>query len=237
MFPGGVRALFVLLLSVGVCASLPRSARAWTELLSMDVLPEQAGWTLIDDGNPFSSSVVSGGILALNALQYREYRAPASWLATANAAAGYVIEFRMRIDTGSSCWPDREIGIWYYDNTNITILGIDPDRIYVHYPTDGQPWAALNARVWHTYRIVVLGSSHRVFVDGALLLDYNHPGTGDGSHVLQFGDLGGSCGYSLTEWDYFAYNTDMVVATEPVSWGRIKTLYRGEHEAPEPKDK
>lgn len=67
MFPGGVRALFVLLLSVGVCASLPRSARAWTELLSMDVLPEQAGWTLIDDGNPFSSSVVSGGILALNA--------------------------------------------------------------------------------------------------------------------------------------------------------------------------
>ena len=77
----------------------------------MDALPEQTGWRLIPDGYAGSSSVVSGGILTLTAERFREYVAPASWLNTVDAAAGYVIEFRMRILASTGCYPGREIGV------------------------------------------------------------------------------------------------------------------------------
>ena len=214
-----------LLLALGVAMSCPAPARAWTEFLSMDVLPENAGWTPVFDAG--SSVVVNGGILTLTASSFREYAAPASWLATVDASVGYMIEFRMRILAGGNCYAGRQIGIWYHDNTNVTILGIDADRIYVHYPTHGQPFAMMDATLWHTYRIVVQGAHHQVFVDGALVLDYPHPGTGMASRVLMFGDFG-ECGYSQTEWDYVAYDTQAVVPVAQTTWGRLKTLYRGE---------
>ena len=64
-------------------------------------------------------------------------------------------------------------------------------------------------------------------VDGALTLDYPHPGTGEASQVLMFSDMG-SCGYSQSEWDYVAYETAPVVAVAPTTWGKLKTLYRAQ---------
>lgn len=219
------RSLSALLLALASLAIAAAPAHAWTELLTMDVPPENVGWWPLVDGG--GTSVLNGGILTLTATSYREYWAPGSWISTVNIATGYTIEFRMRIVSESQCYPDREVGLWYYDNTYLTIVSIDPDRIYVHYPTSGQPSAALDATLWHTYRIVVLGTHHLIYVDGALAIDFQHPGTGDGSHIFSFGDLG-ACGYSQSQWDYVGYDTDAVVPAARTTWGRLKTLYRGE---------
>ena len=109
----------VLALGPGVLAPMP--ARAWTEYLAMDALPEDSGWTPIVDDYPVSSSTVSDGILTLACHQFREYKAPASWLGTVDAAAGYRIEFRMRILISDRCYAQREIGVWYHDRTIGTI--------------------------------------------------------------------------------------------------------------------
>lgn len=100
--------------------------------------------------------MVSGGVLTLTAEGYREYEAPASWINTVNAATGYTIEFRLRIAPES----DRpsELGIWYNDNTYLTVINIDHDHIYMRYPINGAFPAGLDATLWHTYRIVVMGS-------------------------------------------------------------------------------
>lgn len=215
------------LISISLLAIMPVPARAWTEFLSMDVVPESAGWTLFADDQPGSSSVVNGGILTLTTPWYREYRAPASWLNTVSNVTGYTIEFRMRIVSAGHCYYDDNIGVWYYDNSNITVVCFDPDLIYVHYPTPGQPSAPLDVTQWHTYRIVVVGTRHQIFVDDNLTLDYQHPGTGLGTPGLYFGDLGVTrCGPTQTEWDYLAYDTHAVVPVATTSWGKIKALYR-----------
>jgi hypothetical protein len=63
-----------LLLALGVAMLCPAPARAWTEFLSMDALPENSGWTPIFYAG--SSVVVNGGILTLTASSFREYTAP-----------------------------------------------------------------------------------------------------------------------------------------------------------------
>lgn len=198
-------------------------AHAWTEFLSMDVLPQNVGWTLFSDGG---SSVLNGGIMAISTPGYREYRAPASWINTVSTTTGYTIEFRMRIVTQSH-HPGQNVGLWYHDNTYLTVISFDLDAIYVSYPTTDAISAGLDATLWHTYRIVVLGPHHQIYVDGALTLDFQHPGTGDGSNVFDFGDLGGASS-SHSQWDYIAYDTQAVVPVAPTTWGRLKTLYRGE---------
>lgn len=215
-----------LVLASGTALLEPVPASAWTEYLSMDALPEASGWSTTFDGSPGSSSVVNGGILTLTAASYREYLAPPSWVSTVQAAVGYKIEFRMRVLTRrAGCTGNPGIGVWYADNTNITIISIDPEGIYVHYPHG--PNAGLGATQWHTYTILVLDSHHQIYVDGTLTLDYQHPATGDASHILMFGDLGG-CGYSQSEWDYVAYDTAPgPVSAAPTTWGKLKALYRG----------
>lgn len=215
----------LLLLALGVAMSCPTQARAWTEFLSMDVLPENAGWMAIFDGSPGSSPSVSGGVPNLAAEFYREYQAPANWLSTVNAATGYTIEFRLRVLTAGTRYPFYEIGVWYHDHANLTILAIDPGRIYISVPGNGQPSATLDATAWRTYRIVVMGNHHQIFVDGVLTIDYQHPGIAEGTEALVFGDLGYPP-LSQSEWDYFAYETGAVVPVVPTTWGRLKTLYR-----------
>lgn len=215
-----------LLLALGAAVLEPAPAGAWTELLEMNVVPEQSGWSPVFDGSAGSMSVVKGGILTLTSKSYREYRAPGSWLDTVDPAAGYVIEFRMRILIDIQCVEGDEIGVWYHDQTNVTVLSIGAGRIGVRYPTN--LYASVDAKAWRTYTIVVQGSHHRVFVDGVLTLDYLHPGTGAGAKALLFGDLG-PCGYTQSEWDYVAYDTaPRLVSTAPTTWGRLKALYRSE---------
>ncbi|HKQ57456.1 MAG TPA: hypothetical protein VJY35_06280 [Candidatus Eisenbacteria bacterium] len=219
--------VIALLLALGAATFEPPPAAAWTEFLSMDVLPENSGWIPIFDGG--GSSVVSGGILTLAASSYREYRAPASWINTVSIATGYTIEFRMRLVTSH---PDCQgIGVWFFDNTWLTTLYVNPDHIWISYPFFGgnPPRAPVNGYDWHTYTIMVQGTHHRVFIDGAPALDYVHPGEGSGTRVLNFGDMAGSCTSSQSDWDYFAYDTaPQPVAAAPTTWGRLKTLYRAE---------
>ena len=213
-----------LLLALGVAISCPAPARAWAEFLSMDVLPQYVGWTLANDiAYP---PVVNGGVLTLSAGGFCYYMAPASWINTVNAATGYTIEFRMRAIMQSYRPGIFNEGIWYHDNTNLTMLSLDSDSIYISYPYIG-PVAHLDATLWHTYRIVVLGSHHQIYVDDVLTLDFVHSGVGGGSMILGFGDFSTNSS-SLAEWDYVAYETQAVVPVAQTTWGRLKTLYRGE---------
>ena len=214
------------LLAFGLVLSCSDPAQAWTEFLSMDVLPESVGWTLICPDQTFQpgpgSSALSGGLLTLTSTWFREYRAPASWINTVNAAAGYTIEFRMRIVSGPSRYPDWRVGVWYEDRAAQTVISIDSSRVYAASPPG--PYASLDGTAWHTYRIVVLGNWHRVYVDESLAIEFQHPGASSGAY-LQFGDLGGP-GTTISEWDYFAYETQSPVPVAATSWGRIKSLYR-----------
>lgn len=236
MFPK--RVLFMkhhrlgLLLVFGVAMTCPAPARAWTEFLSMDVLPDSAGWATISDGG---SSVVNGGILTITSPSFREYYAPATWINTVSIVTGYTIEFRMRIVSAGHCYPYMNVGVVYHDNSYLSMVGCDPDRVYMAYPDYPQTFAALDVTQWHTYRIVVLGTHHQVFVDGDLTIDFQHPGTGGGARILTFGDVNvnPNCP-SVTEWDYFAYETDAVVPVAQTTWGRLKRLYRGAPGAAQP---
>jgi hypothetical protein len=217
--------LLPALLMVSVLAASP--ANAWTEFLAMDGNPELYGWRLVGDGGVTSSTTTLNGIMTLNAERYREFWAPPTWITTVNLASGYIIEFRMRILQMTPCYPHAEVGFWYHDRTHLTKISVDPDRVYIAYPTVYGPEYALDARAWHTYTIVVYGTHHRLYVDGSLAIDYDHPPWGDGTEIFSFGDLGGDCPSSRTEWDYVAYDTAPVVPTVSGTWGKLKTLYRG----------
>jgi hypothetical protein len=182
----------------------------------MDVLPETVGWRLIEPGS--GTATLNNGILRLSTPGYMEYSKPGFY------SPSYTIEFRMRILSMSDCCL-RNIGVWYHDLNNCTILAIHPARISVSYPTDVQLYATIDATLWHTYRIEVLGSHHQVFVDGVLTLDFLHSGTGACDDLVMWGDLGG--GATQSEWDYFAYDVNSPVPVGQTSWGKIKTLYRG----------
>jgi len=213
-----------LLIAVGLSCMWPAPARAWIEFLSMDVLPQNVGWTLaMDVAYP---PVVNGGILTLSAGGFCFYMAPASWINTVNAATGYTIEFRMRVIMQSYRPGQFNEGIWYHDNTNLTMLALDSDSIYISYPPGGAV-AHLDATQWHTYRIVVLGSHHQIYVDDVLTIDFGHSGVGGGSMIFGFGDFSSNSA-SLAEWDYVAYETQAVVPVAQTSWGHLKTLYRAE---------
>lgn len=209
-----------LLLALGVAISCPAPARAWTEFLSMDVLPEDMGWTINSASE--GSSTLFGGVLTINSPSYRDYVAPADWANTVDTAMGYTIEFRMHVGLTTPCF-GQNVGVGYGDKINSTILAIDPDRIWV-YGLGVQ--APLDATQWHAYRIVVLGSHHRLYVDGQLTLDFTYSGDGSTGAWLEWGDIG--CGWSSSQWDYVAYETQAVVPVAQTTWGRLKTLYRGE---------
>jgi hypothetical protein len=76
--------------------------------------------------------------------------------------------------------------LWIHDNTYLTNIGIDVDRIYISFPySDNAQYYSLDATVFHTYTIVGEGQHRRLSVDGVLVLDYEQPlGVGEGTKGL-----------------------------------------------------
>ena len=79
----------------------------------------------------------------------------------------------MRIVSKVDCHPYADVGLRYATPQNDAYFSIDSNRIYAEDGTnDGHPYADLDGTVWHTYRIVVLGSHHQIYVDDVLTLDF-----------------------------------------------------------------
>lgn len=210
----------LLLSAFSMAASTPASA--WTELLTMDAHPRNSGWT-------GGAGSVNGGILHLIANDFTYFGAPDSWTSMVSPATGFRVEFCMRIVNAPNCYPLTDVGVRIHDNVHLTIITINKNRLYISNPQYSAPYdVSLDATQFHVYTIEGIGTSRRVFVDGELVLDYDHGNNAIGAPGFGFGDLGShaNCGASETEWDYVAYDVAPVVPVAPTTWGKLKTLYR-----------
>ena len=205
--------------------SLP--AHAAPVVLDMDVLPNAAGWTY---SGYFGS--VSGGILTirtdpgLGAMSYLTYYltdANADWVMNGNNQRGWVVEARLQVDPASlNTPPYPNIGMWIDDGVYRNIIAIDTDRVFIQDPAVAAfPFNTTNG--FHTYRIEGREETLRLFIDGNLAIDYRGPREAStGKPNLAFGD-GNGIGFSLSYWDYLAYDTDPAFFTTGKVVGESET--------------
>lgn len=225
-----MRKLVHRLASIAVAlAAGHQPAMAVTETLTMDALPEEAGWQLISSGG--TTAAVADGLLTVEVPGgFREWRSPDSWHDNVNNAAGWEVEFRMKIISSGSAYPQVNVGIRVDDLVHLTFLSIDEDLVFL----EGGGWHILGefpmdtTDDFHTYRMTGRGDAIEVFVDGALVLGVTNPyGHGEPTGTIQFGDQNASLlSPSVSVWDWLSYVTLGPVPVEATSWASVKNSYR-----------
>jgi hypothetical protein len=134
-----------------------------------------------------------------------EFSAPAHWQETVSNSVGWVVETRMKIQTVGD--PLGNVRIWINDNVNLTHFDFSQTGVSVTYP-DSRFYGMNTTDDFHVYRFEGLGSDIFLYVDGTLALAYtNRTWSGGGTPGLIFGDMHGSGPRSLSQWDYFLYDT------------------------------
>jgi hypothetical protein len=217
-------------LAVALAAS-HRPVMAVTETLSMDILPEEAGWQLFSSPGG-TSATVADGLLTIETPGggHHQWRSPDSWGDNVNNASGWEVKCRMKIVSSGSVYPWVNVGIRVDDFVHLTCLSIYEDRVYL----EGGGWEILGefpmdtTDDFHTYRLTGRGDSIEVFVDGALMLSVTNTwGPGSPVGTIEFGDTNVSpMSPSVSVWDWLSYATNEPVSVERTSWATVKSLYR-----------
>lgn len=212
-------------LAIGLSARLVFGA---TEELSMDVLPDDAGWEAFGGG----SAMVDGGFLTIDTqpvFHFQQYRSPSSWFETVNNAWGWEVVFRMRVDSSAPTFPYTNVSVLIDDRTHSVVVGINEDSVVIE--AGGlivESFFMDTTDSFHTYRIAGHYDTVDVFVDGVLSLSTTSSyGGGSPTGIVDFGDRNASPQTpSVTTWDFFAYETYGPVSVEGGTWASIKSLYR-----------
>ena len=213
----------VLLQTFVLMIVLNSNAAATPAILDMNSLPDiaDADWFQANSGG---NSNVSGGILTIESPSYFEYilyHPLGDWNQHVNNSTGWVVETRMKVDpsTQNSPTDDWNIELWINDHKNLTILGIDTNKVSIKYPrADHVDYFMDTTDDFHVYRVEGINDSLKLFVDGHLAINSQLSGTGGGTTALVFGDGNGSGNtYSKSYWDYFYYDTLPAAVPEPAT--------------------
>lgn len=198
-----------------------------TEELSMDVLPEEAGWQRLGGG----SATVDGGFLTMDVPKacfcHQEYRSPNSWFETVNNAWGWEVAFRMRVESSASNFPYVNVCLHIDDRRRSIVVGLDEDRVFLEAGIVIASFLVDTTDSFHTYRIVGHHDALDVFVDDVHAMSVTNTNpvivpTG----IVDFGDCSAGSNPSMTTWDFFRYETYGPISRQGQSWATTKSLYR-----------
>jgi hypothetical protein len=112
------------------------------------------------------------------------------------------------------------------------LIGADQVKILAGDFTIGSTANVDTDDAFHTYRIVITGSSIgspvQVYYDSGLILTGALYALATPAARLSWGEIS-TVAYGTSEWEYFEHNgsaASCVTPIAPSTWGRIKTLHR-----------
>ena len=188
-------------------------------------MPSDPWFRQFDSG----TATVSNGILTIDApAGYNEFQLsidghgphPADpWTANVSNVRGWSVEVRMRVDplTEPFCAgpppPQLTRGpaltIWVTDDSHKLIqLGFAPACVaWLRSPTDATTFAMDTTASFHVYRVSVLHSEVKIYVDGVKVMTGDTSTVGVTNTGIIFGDGQTAGGPTRSYWDYLTYDT------------------------------
>jgi len=177
----------------------PQTAPAWDVVYTADALPPPLFNTNFPGAEGCSGTIsATGGVLHGNTV---ESHGTCLWvnLWNATAAAGFTIEGRVKILRGGG-FGGLGFAIWG-STENEAAFEMSPSQI-IFLPA-GITITMSTSDVFHVYRMTVLGTGARLYIDGVLKGE-GSPSTKYARHFVGFGD-GSGVSDSDYELDYFAF--------------------------------
>ena len=174
----------------------------WSIKTDMTMLPSvnTPPWTF--GGTTEADCTVAGGILTIDPVDGSGGNAWYQIATTLNSVTGYTIEFKMKVITNAD---GKSIIVGIFDGVNFDQLYIKPWEISLLWGIGS--YSMDTTDMLHTYRIEVLGSTYKVYVDGGTtpVIDTVFGNTGS-QNVVSFGDIEPMTTHSKSEWEYFYIN-------------------------------
>jgi hypothetical protein len=181
-----------------------RAGPAWDLVYVADTLPENAGFTAITTGCTFRDISLVGAPYGvyhyISTTAGTCYQSANGW--SASSSTGFTVEAIVKVNTFTGTFPLGGIAIWATSPSSeaILVIGNDVIREYL----SGHQASVPTRDAFHTYRILVQGTSYEIYYDGTLKLTGTT--TALNRNVMYFGDYsGGADGDAL--WDCVAYTT------------------------------
>jgi hypothetical protein len=156
----------------------------------------------------FDTSSVSGGFLHLASSAYAGYYILDSGISN---STGWTLEVRVKIISADA----DSMVIDVADSTYDTYLLFNEGSVSLPYQTGTPTYSMDTTDDYHDYRVTVLGTDVKLYVDGVLRIDATLTATNSSpSQIWWYNGLVGDPA-SDSYWDYFYYNIDGAYA--PVS--------------------
>jgi len=183
------------------------SVGTWTKITDMSVLPSADGWTYSGTIGELTACSVSNGILTMNntgagAVYCRYLIDPAF-----DSTIGYSIELKMQLVSVEST---GFVYIWFQNvgGAKGDYFEIKTSNIQFEYASAGTATYSMDTTdTFHIYRIVVLGTNAKVYVDGVLRLNSTLTSGGNPNNLVVGDENGGGTANINTQWNYIKYYT------------------------------
>jgi hypothetical protein len=193
----------------------------WSLNYTADALPEDStpAWTHL--GGAYGS--VAAGILTIDttggASYFCYYRM--SGLTEMINSRGFTIEAKMKVITSAN--PDVRLILRFTDDARVASLAFSQTQIALLGPIDSYNMDTTDA--FHVYRITVIGSTIKVYVDNILRMSGTIP-TATSAQRIEFGDaIAPGSMNSKSEWDYvkfYPYGPCNPDGTQEIDWTKMR---------------